>query len=137
MKVKARNYSGLSEDDKKKLTEIKDRASKYKRLNFIVIFFAYLIGEIVALALGLPGYIGLSLQIFLPLILLMIFSKKLRKHTNQVITIGQFKTSWFDQYGKLKTKSHISQKKKTVSDDGVYAKDIPYDTSFEEHLNKN
>ncbi len=137
MKVKAKNYSGLSEYDKKKLTEIKGTYSKYKRLNLILIFFAYLMSDILSLALGLPGYIGLSLQIFLPLILLMMFSKKLRKHTNTIITIRQFKTSWFDQYGKLKTKSHISQKKKTVSDDGVYAKDIPYDTSFEEHLNKN
>ena len=137
MKVKAKNYSGLSEYDKKKLTEIKGTYSKYKRLNLILIFFAYLMSDILSLALGLPGYIGLSLQIFLPLILLMMFSKKLRKHTNMIITIRQFKPSWFDQYGKLKTKSQIFQKKKTVSDDGVYAKDIPYDTSFEEHLNKN
>ena len=135
MRNKLRKISGLSEENMNELTEIKDKAKKYRRLNSIVIFLAYLIGDFAALAFGLPGYFGLLLQILLPVLLILILSKKFRKKTNQTINVGGFGPSWYDRHANFKSVN--AKVHKNISNDGLYTPDIPYDKSFEEHLNKN
>ena len=91
--------------------------------------------DVARVALGFPGYVALLFQILLPVLLILIFSKKFKKKTNQTINVGWFRPSWYDRHANFKSVN--AKVHKNISNDGLYTQDIPYDKSFEEHLNKN
>ena len=137
MRNRFKNTSGLSDESRKKVAEFRNRAKKIRRNYFVAITFADIIAELMKVALGLPEYISLSVQIFITVFILYFYSKRLNKHSNSIIIIGGFRPSWYTRHTNFKSEKIASRKKKNISNNSVNAHDFPYDTSFEEHLYKN
>lgn len=137
MRNRYKNTSGLSDESRKKVAEFRNRAKKIRRFYFVAITFADIIAELMNVALGLPEYISLSVQIFITVFILYFYPKRLNKHSNSMIIIGGFRPSWYTRHTNFKSEKITSRKKKNISNDGVNASEFPYDTSFEEHLYKN
>jgi hypothetical protein len=70
MRNRYKNTSGLSDESRKKVAEFRKRAKKIRRFYFVAITFADIIAELMKVALGLPEYISLSVQIFITVFIL-------------------------------------------------------------------